>query len=741
MQVLGVCVFLVLAILAVFGQTAHFEFVGYDDQLYVFQNPVVIKGLSVKAVGWAFTHAQVSNWIPLTTLSHMLDCQLFGLRAGGHHLINVLWHAANSVLLFLVLRHMTGSLWRSAFVAALFAVHPLRAESVAWVSERKDVLSGFFFMLTIGGYVHYVRKPSRAEYAVMLLFFALGLMAKSMVATLPFILLLLDYWPLGRLENPRQFLGLIREKIPLFALSVAACVTATLMPGLIAPDPIPFLERTGNALVSYVVYLQQMIFPARLASPYPFTPDQPIWIVCLAAVLLAAISAWVVACRDKRPFALMGWLWYLGMLFPVIGIIQISSDAAHADRYTYLPEIGLALAGTWALADWSAQWKYRTVILGGLMTAVIGTLIGLGHAQTSYWRDGETLWKRALACTTGNPVAHYNLGIILLLRGDQDDATAEFRKAVAIKPDYVAALNNLGGNLVAKGSNVEAIVQFRKALEIDPNYEMAHYNLGHAFAAEGRLDEAIAQYRKALEIKPDYANAHYGLGTALFAEKKWEESIAQLRAALETKPDLPETRYTLAKALLRTGAYDEAMVCWEKTISLGPDPLARWKNLGNDFLQKNNLEEAIACYRRASSIDPRSADARAYLGLALFKNGQTKEAIDCWQQTLEIQPDLTNIRNNLAWLLATTPEASLRNGAKATAEAEQANRTSGGADPGILRTLAAAYAEAGRYGDATATARRGLEFAVSQKNDSLTAKLRQEIKLYESGTPMRDGSK
>jgi tetratricopeptide (TPR) repeat protein len=739
-QVVCVCAFLVFAVLAVFGQTAHFKFVNYDDDQNVFENPMVEKGLSVQAVGWAFTHTQVSNWIPLTTLSHMLDCQLFGLHAGGHHLVNVLWHAANAVLLFLVLRQMTGSLWRSAFVAAVFAVHPLRAESVAWVSERKDVLSGFFFMLAIGAYVRHVRKPSCAGYVAVVLMFALGLMAKSMVATLPFVLLLLDYWPLGRWHNGQQFSRLVREKIPLFAFSAGVCVATALVPGLVITDAhrLTLMQRIGNALVSYVVYLRQMIYPTGLANPYPNALNgQSLWTVWLALCLLVLISAGVVMGRKTRPCLLTGWLWYLGMLFPVIGIIQISEFAAHADRYTYLPGIGLALAGTWAVADWSAGWKYRAEILGGLMMTVISASSVCAHVQTSYWRNSETLWTRALACTSNNHVAHYNLGIILLERGEQENATSEFRKAVAVKPDYVAALNNLGGNLAAKGANADAIVQYRKALEIDSNYFIAHCNLGQALAAQGHLDEAIVQYRKALEIKPDYANAHYGLGTALYAKKQWGESIVQLRRALAIRPDFTEARRNLGKALLRNGDFDEAIACLEKITTIS-DPLARWNNLGHDFLQENNLEEAIACYRQATTIDPRSADARAYLGLASFKNGQIKQAIDSWQQTLEIEPALNNIRNNLAWLLATTPDASLRNGAKATTEAEEANQLSGGADPMILRTLAAAYAETGRYRDATATARRALELAATQNNNILTSKLQKEIKLYEADTPMRD---
>jgi Tfp pilus assembly protein PilF len=553
-----VCLFLVAIIWAVFGQARHFEFVNYDDRENVYENPVVEKGLSMQGVGWAFTHAQVANWVPLTTLSHMLDCQMFGLDAGGHHLVNVLWHAANALLLFLVLRQMTGSLWRSAFVAAVFAVHPLRAESVAWVSERKDVLSGFFFLLTIGAYVRNVRRPSRAGYVVTVLLFALGLTAKSMVATLPFVLLLLDYWPLKRFDNWREFLRLLPEKIPLFALAMGACVATSLVPDmqiiLTNAHHLPFFERLGNALVSYVVYVRQMVFPSGLATPYPIVPNgQPPWKVCLAFVVLAAVSAAMLAWRKKRPYLLTGWLWYLGMLVPVIGIIQISPDAAHADRYTYLPEIGLAVAGIWAAEDWSAEWKHRRLVLGGLMTAVIAALAVCAHIQTSYWKDGESLWTRALACTSSNSVAHNNMGLAFAKNGEVEKAIGQFRQALEIHPDDGEVRYNLGVCFFVKGDLDEAVTQYRKALETAPDNAQIHNNLGTALFAKGFEDEAIVQFHKSVEIQPGYADAHYNLGNALLKHGKLDEAIEQYRKTLEINPDYEQARYNLEGALFLKG--------------------------------------------------------------------------------------------------------------------------------------------------------------------------------------------
>jgi protein O-mannosyl-transferase len=674
-----VCAFLLLAVFVVFGQTARFRFVNFDDEEYVYENPVVQKGLSVPAVGWAFTHAQVSNWIPLTTLSHMLDCQLFGLRAGGHHVVNVLWHAANAVLLLLVLRQITGSLWRSAFVAAVFAVHPLRAESVAWVSERKDVLSGFFFMLSIGAYGWYVKelrvKGSRARvyYAAVVVFFALGLMAKSMVATLPFVLLLLDYWPLERLHSRQDFLPLLREKIPLLVVSAGSSVAAALVPGLLIDDRLPVFQRLANAVVSYVIYLRQLICPTGLAVPCLNAPNgQPIWSVGAAFVLLAAITIGVIARRKEKPFLMMGWLWYLGMLFPVIGIIQISCDSAHADRYTYLPGIGLTLAMTWAAADWGAGGKVRQSILCGLGVAVIGALIICGYRQTSFWRDDESLWTHALECSSGNTVAYRNLATVFLSRGD--------------------------------------------------------------------LDRAILQYRKGLQARPDDWETLYNLGVALNEKGDLEGAIAQYRKALQSKPDLEDARHNLGQALLRKGDLAGAISCFTDVAGTVADPAVRWANLGNDFLQKGNLDDSIICYRQAIKLDPRSATACANMGLAFLEKRAIKEAVESWEQALAIKPDQANVEINLAWLLATTPHDSLRNGARAVALAERLEQSKGG-NAAVLHTLAAAYAEAGRYGEAAATARRALELAMARKNEDLTARLPNEIKIYEAGKPMRDVAK
>ena len=430
------------------------------------------------------------------------------------------------------------------------------------------------------------------------------------------------------------------------------------------------------------------------------------WKILLATILLAVISAGVIVRRKKSPFLLMGWLWYLGMLFPVMGIIQISPDAAHADRYTYLPEIGLAIAVTWLIGDLSIQWKQRKLVLGGLIIAVISALTICGHAQTSYWQNGQTLWSRALACTSRNSVAHNNIGYVLYQKGDVEDA----------------------------------IKQYNQALEINPNYAQAHFNLGVVHLKRGEVDDAIAEYNHALAIMPDYMEAHFDLGTALALKGNLDGAIAQYQQVLKMQPDYAEANYNLGRVLLLNGDTDKAIGYLDKTFAADSDAMARWFNLGNEFLQQQDWQCAIVCYQQAIKINPRLADAYANLGVALSQKGETREAMDAWQRALEINPSQLYVQNNLAWSLAVSPDATLRNGAKAVALAQQANQLSGGSSPDILRTLAAATAENGNYALAASTARRALELAIEQKNDALAATLQKEINRYEAGKRVGDSA-
>ncbi len=667
----AVCSFLAVAVWVVFGQTLRHEFVNYDDNIYVYDNSVVQKGLTWEGFRWALTYGSIGHWHPLTWFSHMLDCQWYGLNAGGHHLTSVLLHGLAAILLFLVLRRMTGLLWRSAFVAAVFAIHPLRVESVAWVAERKDVLSAFFFMLTLGAYVRYAQRQSRVEptslnstapgreasaqsspvlelrlrtfdYYLVLLFFALGLLSKNMLVTTPFVLLLLDYWPLNRLSSftPWVLLRLVAEKIPLFILTVASCVATVLVPEqLTAADKLPFGLQMENVVVSYVTYLWQMICPTKLACLYPNPAHYlPFWQVAGALGLLVAMSGAAWTFRKTHPCFLVGWLWYVGMMIPVIGIVQMSS-CAHADRYTYLPQIGLYWLLTWAAVEMCAGWRHRCVLLGGCSMIILVALIFCARTQTSYWRNGESLWTHTLACTADNYTAH----------------------------------NNLGDALFQKGNEAEAVVQYQTALQINPDYADAHNNLGNILLQKSRVDEAILQYRMALHLKPYDAEAHNNLGTALF--------------------------------------------------------------------QKGRVDEAIAHCQAALQINPNYADAHDNLGNALMQKGSVGEAITQYQQALEIKPSFPAAQNNLAWVFATSFQVSLRNGNRAVELAQRANQLTGGENPVILHTLAAAYAEAGRFGDAMRSAQKAIELAQAAGQQDLVEQLNVELKLYEAGFPFHQGSK
>ena len=828
-RVPAVCLFLAAITFVVFGQTRHFEFLNFDDNVYVYENPAVMHGLSLKGVGWAFTHIVESNWHPLTMLSHMLDCQWHGLKAGEHHLTNVLLHTASVILLFLVLRRMTGFLWRSAFVAAVFAIHPLHVESVAWVAERKDVLSGLFFMLTLWAYVRYVcHRFSLIRYLLVIFLFALGLLCKPMLVTLPFVLLLLDYWPLGRIsgfgvrnselknaprpsnQNP-QFSTLLLEKAPLFGLAAASCVVTIFAQkyAIQSFEKFPLPVRVGNALVSYAAYVGQMFWPSSLAVLYPFTARGGGGSgVVLSLVLLAGISTGVFIPRRRCPYLLTGWLWYLIMLAPVIGILQVGWQA-RADRYTYLPQIGLYVLLTWAAADWSARWRHRRWVLGGSATVILAALICCARAQTGYWRNSELLWTHALVSTSDNFVAHYNIGDVLLQKGRVDEAIAHYQQALQLKPDYAdawynlgnalfqkgkvdeaiarfqkalqlkpndaktlnnlgnallqkgqadeamvclqkalqinpagaEAQNNLGNALLQKGRADEAMVHFQKALQIKPDNAEAQNNLGNALLQKGRADEAIAQYQLALQLKPDYAEAQNNIGYAFLKQGKLDEAIAQFHKALQIKPDYVAARYNLGDTLFQHGREDEAVVQYQQVLQISPGDAKVHINLGNALLKSGRVDEAIDQYQQALRMRPGNVEAQNNLGIALLQKGRFAEAKDHFQQALQLNANALNVLNNLAWLLATSPEGRLRDGAQAVQYAERAcELTHRGAAP-LLVTLAAAYAEAGRYDEAVTAAEKACGLAVAAGEKDLLERTQSQLALYRTRQPYHEAVK
>jgi len=649
-KALFVCIFLAALVWIVFGQTGGFEFVNYDDQENVSGNPHITAGMSWQGVVWAFTHSQVGRWAPLTAISRLLDCQLFGLWAGGHHLTNVLLHVAAVILLFVVLWQMTQAFWRSAFVAAIFAVHPLHVESVAWVSDRGDLLCELFFMLTLWAYKTYTVRRTYAWYLAVVILFALGLMTKPVMVTLPFVLLLLDYWPLGRFSSGllRNTRALVVEKIPLFALSAASSLVAMLAQQKAFGDSgnFPVAYRIGNAAVSYVIYLWQMVWPVRLAPLYPRPVDNlPSWEVALAFALLGAVSFTAFLWRKKRPYFTVGWFWYLGMLVPASGTVQTFAFT-HADRYTDLPQIGLALLATWLVADMAAGWRYRVEILSGTVAIVIVAMVFLSRAQTSHWQTSETLWRHALACTEGNGVAHNGLGNALLQKENFDEAILHYQKALEIKPDFPEAYINLGSAFFQKGNVDESIACYQKALALNPGhfqnaaaikprYAQAHVELGNALFQKGRFDEAADHYREALEITPGYAEASYNLGNVFLRKDSLDEAAALYQKALETKPGYLEAHNNLGFILLKKGRVDEAVVQYRKEIEIKPDYADAYYNIGIALLQKNRPDEALVWFQKALKIKPDYAEAHCSAARILAGKGRADEAVAHYRRGLQ----------------------------------------------------------------------------------------------------------
>ncbi len=612
---------------AVFSQTVNFDFVNYDDPTYVYKNPAITRGLNWPGVVWLFTHINAGTWFPLTDLTHQLDWQLYGANAGGHHLTNVLLHAATAILLFLLLRDLTGRFWPAAFVAAVFAIHPLRAESVAWVVERKDVLSGLFFMLALWAWTSHVRIRAAAagpgnfagdprgwtvEYFLALAFFALGLLSKSMVVTLPFVLLLLDYWPLNRLASAgnggvrtrlRSWLGLILEKLPFLLLSAAICVTTVLTQknAVLIAHSVTIPVRIGNALLAYVVYLRHLVYPVGLAVSYVQPGMYHLVSAGGAALLLLAITAITVAGRRRHPYLLVGWLWYLGMLLPVIDIMQTGHNA-RADRYTYLPQIGLYILMTWGAVELSASWRQRRKVLGLGAAAILTGLLAGDYVQTSYWKNSVTLWNRVLACESENAFAYNNLGSAMVAQGKWREAETNFERALKIDPDYPEAEVNLGVALTAMGQREEALEHFQEALRLNPYSAAAEYNLGDAMANQGKPTEAIPHFERALQFRPGYPEADYDLGLALAEQEKWDEAIPHFERGLHFKLTRTDAEYITAVALRTDKKWAEAIGLYDRVLQARPDDAQARNDLGIALANLGKSAEARAQFHQALAL-------------------------------------------------------------------------------------------------------------------------------------------
>ena len=721
-KVLLVIFCLITGIVIVYIKVQNFDFVGYDDELYVTQNHYVQKGLASEGIKWAFTTFHAANWHPLTWLSHMLDYELYGMNPAGHHWTNIELHIANTVLLFLILLKMTGALWQSAFVAALFALHPLHVESVVWISERKDVLSTFFGLLTIGAYYRYAKNPSTKYYLLVIAFLSLGLMAKPMLVTIPFVLLLLDFWPLKRFQYQSGFYlklekengdvvrknyRIILEKIPLFIIVVISCIVtffAQKSEGAVkALWALPLKYRIGNAVVSYADYVLKAIWPHKLAVFYPYPGKTlPSWQIVGGAFLIVAACYWAIRAAKKYPYIPVGLFWYLGTLVPVIGLVQVG-DQAMADRYTYIPLIGIFIIVSWGATDLFKKLRDQTSSLrspsyagqaevrgqksevgslgtevGGQRSAVreqqsmtsssvlvlfnkrrfqnlflgisAGTLLVALSAKTFYqlntWKNEITLFEHAVSVTENNYQAENNLGTAYSSK-DLDKALFHYEAALKIKQGYAMALYNLGTIYEKKGQIDRAINYYFKVLQINPNYSDALNNLGLIFYNQRDYAKAVLYFKKALKIDPQKPDARLNLANVLFLQSKPDEAITQYREILQTDSENADAHYNLAFVLSSQKKYNEAVLHYKETIRIDPEYSKAHYNLGDIYLNQGKISEAFMHYAEVIKIKPDSVQAYNKLGLILFRQGKLNKAKVFFLKAIQLDPKYSEVRKHL----------------------------------------------------------------------------------------------
>ena len=708
----SIAVLLAVATFAAYWPLRHAEFINFDDPEYVTDNPDVFHGLTWHGVVWAFTRVHASNWHPLTWLSHMVDCSLFGANAPGPHLVNVGFHLANTLLLLLFLWRMTGAVWRSGFVAALFALHPLHVESVAWISERKDVLSTFFGLLALGAYAGYVssvecrvtrdgkseirnpkseirgpevrtRRHPGLWYALTLICFALGLMSKPMLVTLPFVLLLLDFWPLKRCQRSAgrsqrsevsgQFGSLVREKLPFFALSVASSAVtfwAQETTGAVATmETIPLPDRLANAAVAYVTYVVKAFWPTDLALPYPFVLDLPAMEVASAVMCLVGATVLSFIAARRAPYVLVGWLWFVGTLVPVIGLVQVGGQAM-ADRYTYIPLMGVFVMVTWGAVDLTASWRSQRLVLPVFAAVTLTGCFICTRLQVDHWRNSLALFSHAVQVTKNNPMAEEKLGYTLAL----------------------------GGNLS------EAMRHFDAALRLSPAYQMALVNRAHTLLLQGRVDDAVEGYREAIRNQPDFnEKAYYQLAGALAQQRNWDEAKTNYVLALRSNPDSAEAHTKLGNLLWRQGDHAGAMPHLYEAVRTSPDYADAQYNLGNALTQQQKFPEAVTHLRAAIKADPNHAPAL----------------------------------NDLAWVLATQDDPAIRNVPEAIRLAQRACELTRNKNAWLLDTLGVAHSEAGQASEAIRVTEQAAALAVAAGDEQTAAGLRRRLDFYRKGQAYR----
>lgn len=629
---------LVAVCLVIYSQVLGFSFINLDDNLYVFENPFVTSGITWQSVIWAFTTFHSANWHPLTWISHMLDASLFGANSGGHHIVNVFFHAANSVLAYVVFERLTGDAWKSAVVAFLFAVHPAHVESVAWVSERKDVLSTLFWLLAMLAYVRFARSSMAearvgkrfvsTEFLLVVLFTALGLMSKPMLVTLPFVLLLMDYWPLERMRSPRDLVPLALEKLPLFVLSAASAIVTILAQAatgaIQSTEQLPVTTRVLNAVVSYAKYVAMLFYPVDLAVGYRYEVPIPAWQIAAAVTMLAAVTAACASQYRSRKYLMAGWLWFLGTMIPVIGLVQVGAQSM-ADRYTYVPYFGLFIMVVWGAAELVSKARLNFTAAAVAAALPITVLTIIAFIQTSYWKDPITLYTHSIATGRANflikhnlcialvardrfaeaegpchdsivshpglPESHILLGVIQVKTGRNDDAVASFRRALAIDPDNALALGNIAAPLLITGQTDEAEQSLDRAVEVyrrsgvDPvSLASTYSSLAVAYSRQGRFDKAADMFRRVLEFTPDSADTRANYALSLYLQNKLPDARAEIERSVTQNPNVPESQNILGMILLKLNDRAAAIAAFQRALQLRPD----FKEA------RDNLDRAIA---------------------------------------------------------------------------------------------------------------------------------------------------
>jgi tetratricopeptide (TPR) repeat protein len=699
---------LVIATVIAYEPVRNNGFVSYDDDLYITENAMVQSGLNANTIKWAFTNPHAHMWHPLTTMSHIVDCQLFGLKPAGHHLVSVGIHIINSLLLFWILTNSTSSVWASAFVAGVFALHPLQVEAVAWAAERKTVLSGLFWFLTIAVYIWYTKRASIRRYIAVFAIYGLCIMTKPVVVTLPLVLLLLDYWPLRRFDNPRSRPGtkynLIIEKLPLLGLAgILAAITVRMQGGgavIISLGQLSLGHRVANAFISYISYIGKFIWPEWLGAPYPVTIKDlksTVAIGCMALFALLLVLS-VVFGKQKRYLA-TGWLWFAGTLVPMIGLMQAGGQAM-ADRYMYLSIIGLLFIITWGAKDiidkhlWLRNAAFASA---GVILLILGILT---HTQAGYWRNSLTLFGHTLKVTQSNPIAENAYGCALMRADRLKEAEQHLRTAIYIDPSFREPRNNLCIDLVKQNRFDDAITSYKELVNNGVKTPEIYYDLATLLKIQNRNDEAIPYYKSALAINPGFTDARKKLVDIFLKTGRLNEAIEQLNQVRPNDPNYADTR----------------------------------KGIGILLTLKGRIDEAIPYFNEALRTESRTGKVKIYynIGSAYEQNGRYKEAIRFWNMALELEPNNILISNSAAWLLATTDDTSIEDANRAIVLSERACELTGYKDPSILDTLAAAYAASGKFEDAISTANKAVDSAKATGHKDLANDIQERIKLYQA---------